>query len=112
MVRDIQRATESSALAMDKSSEEIRHGVTLVRESTEALASINQAMELILEQMETILANVRAQAESSRMVQSTAGEMLSSANMVSKAAGQTRAVSYELNAMATQLASAVSVFRV
>jgi methyl-accepting chemotaxis protein WspA len=112
MVRDIQRATESSALAMDKSSEEIRHGVTLVRESTEALASINQAMERILEQMETILENVRAQAESSRMVQTTAGEMLSSANMVSKAAGQTRAVSYELNAMATQLASAVSVFRV
>lgn len=112
MVRDIQRATESSALAMDKSSEEIRHGVTLVRDSTEALASINRSMERILEQMEMILENVRAQADSSRMVQTTAGEMLSSANMVSKAAGQTRSVSYELNAMATQLASAVSVFRI
>jgi methyl-accepting chemotaxis protein len=112
MVRDIQRATESSALAMDKSAEEIRHGVTLVRESIEALASINRGMERIQEQMGMILESVRAQAESSRMVQSTATEMLSSANMVSKAASQTRSVTYELNAMATQLASAVSVFKV
>ncbi len=112
MVRDIQRATESSALAMDKSSEEIRHGVTLVRESIDALASITEAMERIQGQMSMILDSVRAQAESARMVQSTATEMLSSANMVSKAAGQTRSVTYELNAMATQLADAVSVFRV
>jgi methyl-accepting chemotaxis protein WspA len=112
MVRDIQRATESSALAMDKSSEEIRHGVTLVRESIEGLATINRGMERIEEQMSMILQSTRAQAESSRMVQSTATEMLSSANMVSKAASQTRSVTYELNAMASQLASAVSVFRV
>jgi methyl-accepting chemotaxis protein WspA len=112
MVRDIQRATESSALAMDKSSEEIRHGVGLVRESIDALATINRGMERIREQMDMILESLRAQADSSRMVQSTATEMLSSANMVAKAASQTRSVTYELNAMATQLASAVSVFRV
>jgi methyl-accepting chemotaxis protein WspA len=112
MVRDIQRATESSALAMDKSSEEIRHGVGLVRESIDALASINRGMERIREQMDMILESLRGQSDASRMVQSTATEMLSSANMVAKAASQTRSVTYELNAMATQLASAVSVFRV
>ncbi len=112
MVRDIQRATESSALAMDKSSEEIHHGVALVGDSSQALAAIHGAMERIQEQMTMILESVRAQAESARMVQTTSTEMLSSANMVSKAAGQTRSVTYELNAMATQLASAVSVFRV
>ncbi|WP_020508113.1 methyl-accepting chemotaxis protein [Lamprocystis purpurea] len=112
MVRDIQRATESSALAMDKSSEEIHHGVALVGDSSQALAAIHSAMERIQEQMTMILESVRAQAESARMVQTTSTEMLSSANMVSKAAGQTRSVTYELNAMATQLASAVSVFRV
>jgi methyl-accepting chemotaxis protein len=112
MVRDIQRATESSALAMDKSSEEIHHGVALVGESSQALAAIHEAMERIQEQMEMILESVRAQAESARMVQTTSTEMLSSANMVSKASSQTRSVTYELNAMATQLASAVSVFRV
>lgn len=112
MVRDIQRATESSALAMDKSSEEIHHGVALVGDSSQALAAIHAAMARIQEQMTMILESVRAQAESARMVQSTSTEMLSSANMVSKAASQTRSVTYELNAMATQLASAVSVFRV
>jgi methyl-accepting chemotaxis protein len=112
MVRDIQRATESSALAMDKSSEEIHHGVALVGDSSQALAAIHESMERIQEQMDMILESVRAQAESSRMVQTTSAEMLSSANMVSKAASQTRSVTYELNAMATQLASAVSVFRV
>lgn len=110
MVRDIQRATESSALAMDKSSEEIRHGVVLVRDSAEALTSINDAMERIQEQMNMILENVRAQAESSKMVQSTSTEMLSSANMVSKAASQTRSVTHDLNTMAAQLSAAVAAF--
>ena len=112
MVRDIQRATESSALAMDKSSEEIHHGVALVGETSQALVSINAAMDRIQEQMSMILESVRAQADAARMVQSTSTEMLSSANMVAKAASQTRSITYELNAMATQLASAVAVFRV
>ena len=112
MVRDIQRATESSALAMDKSSEEIRHGVALVGESIDSLGAIDEAMERIQEQTRMIVDSVRAQAESSRMVQTTATEMLSSANMVSKAASQTRAVTYELNEMATALSAAVSVFKV
>jgi methyl-accepting chemotaxis protein WspA len=112
MVRDIQRATESSALAMDKSSEEIRHGITLVGESIDSLGAIDETMERIQEQMRMIVDSVRAQAESSRMVQTTATEMLSSANMVSKAASQTRAVTYELNEMATALSAAVSVFKV
>jgi methyl-accepting chemotaxis protein len=110
MVRDIQRATESSALAMDKSSEEIRHGVVLVGESAEALTQINAAMERIQEQMTMIVESVRAQAESSRMVQSTSTEMLSSANMVSKAASQTRSVTHDLSNMAAQLSAAVAVF--
>ena len=112
MVRDIQRATESSALAMDKSSEEIRHGIALVGESIDSLGAIDEAMERIQEQTRMIVDSVRAQAESSRMVQTTATEMLSSANMVSKAASQTRAVTYELNEMATALSEAVSVFKV
>ncbi len=112
MVRDIQRATESSALAMDKSSEEIHHGVALVGETSQALGAINGAMDRIQEQMTMILESVRAQADSARMVQTSSTEMLSSANMVAKAASQTRSVTYELNAMATQLASAVAVFRV
>ncbi|WP_295436486.1 methyl-accepting chemotaxis protein [uncultured Thiodictyon sp.] len=112
MVRDIQRATESSALAMDKSSEEIHHGVALVGETSQALVAINAAMDRIQEQMTMILESVRAQADAARMVQTTSTEMLSSANMVAKAASQTRSVTYELNAMATQLASAVAVFRV
>ena len=110
MVRDIQRATESSTLAMDKSSEEIRHGVTLVGQSAEALTAIKQSMDRIQEQMAMILESVRAQAESSRMVQSTSTEMLSSANMVSKAASQTRAVTHDLNNMASQLSAAVAAF--
>ncbi|NEX21599.1 methyl-accepting chemotaxis protein [Thiorhodococcus mannitoliphagus] len=110
MVRDIQRATESSALAMDKSSEEIRHGVVLVGESAGALVSINDSMERIQEQMSMILESVRAQAESSRMVQSTSTQMLSSANMVSKAASQTRSVTHDLNTMAAQLSAAVAAF--
>jgi methyl-accepting chemotaxis protein WspA len=112
MVRDIQRATESSALAMNKSSEEIRHGIGLVGESTESFAAIDAAMERIQEQMRMILESVRAQADSSRMVQTTATEMLSSANMVAKAATQTRSVTLELNEMATALSSAVSAFKV
>ncbi len=112
MVRDIQRATESSALAMNKSSEEIRHGIGLVGESTESFAAIDAAMERIQEQMRMILDSVRAQADSSRMVQTTATEMLSSANMVSKAATQTRSVTLELNEMATALSAAVSAFKV
>lgn len=110
MVRDIQRATESSALAMDKSSEEIRHGVVLVGESAEALTQINAAMERIQEQMTMIVESVRAQADSSRMVQSTSTEMLSSANMVSKAASQTRLVTHDLSNMAAQLSAAVALF--
>ena len=112
MVRDIQRATESSALAMDKSSEEIRHGVNRVKTSADSLGSIHDAMERIQEQMKMILESVRAQADSSRMVQTTSTEMLSSSNMVAKAASQTRSVTYELNAMATQLSSAVAAFKV
>ena len=110
MVRDIQRATESSALAMDKSSEEIRHGVVLVGESADALIQINAAMERIQEQMTMIVESVRAQADSSRMVQSTSTEMLSSANMVSKAASQTRSVTHDLSNMAAQLSAAVALF--
>ncbi|HYN76256.1 MAG TPA: methyl-accepting chemotaxis protein, partial [Lamprocystis sp. (in: g-proteobacteria)] len=63
MVRDIQRATESSALAMDKSSEEIHHGVALVGETSQALVAINAAMDRIQEQMTMILESVRAQAD-------------------------------------------------
>ncbi len=111
LVRDIQRATESSAVAMDKSSEEVRHGVGLVKGSTEALGAIDLAMGRIQNEMGMMLGSIRAQADSSRMVQTTATELLSSANMVAKAAAQTQAVTYELNAMATQLAAAVASFR-
>lgn len=72
-------------------------------ESTESFAAIDAAMERIQGQMRMILESVRAQADSSRMVQTTASEMLSSANMAAESATQTRSVIFELNEMATAL---------
>jgi len=111
MVRDIQRATENSTVAMDKSSKEIKDGIEQVKDSTYALNMINDSMDHIQEQMSMILDSVRTHAGSSSSVQTTANELLSSANMVSQAATQTQKITFELNAMATQLAAAVSAFR-
>jgi methyl-accepting chemotaxis protein WspA len=111
IVKDIQRNTESSVVAMEKSSEEIKSGVNLVHNTSTNMSSINHSISQVSGKSKQILRSVRAQSESSSSVRSSATELLQSANMVSQAARQTNAISYELNSMANQLASAVSAFK-
>lgn len=111
MVRDIQRATESSVVSMDKSSEEIRLGIGLVEESTAMMADVNESMADVGSRTKDIAANIELQASASAEAQSTINEMLMYSNVAVQAARQTSSASYELSAMATQLSGAVSVFR-
>ena len=112
MVRDIQRATENSVVAMDKSSEEIRIGIDYVKESTETLAGINNSMDQIQEQISEISLSSKDAAESSRQSQQTTSELLASSKMVSQASKQTSIAALELNAMANQLSDAVAAFKI
>lgn len=112
MVRDIQRATESSVMSMDKSSEEIRIGVTLVRETTDNLQAINQRMATIRAETTNLAEGASEQAEACTGARSTVGDLQTSANLAAQAARQTSAASYELTAMASQLTAAVSAFRI
>ncbi|MBF0452560.1 MAG: HAMP domain-containing protein [Candidatus Magnetomorum sp.] len=112
MVRDIQRATENSVVAMDKSSEEIRIGIDFVKDSTETLAGINNAMVQVQEQISEITVSAKDQAESARQSQQTTSELLASSKMVAQASKQTLTAAFELNAMANQLSDAVSAFHI
>ncbi|KPA19652.1 membrane protein containing Chemotaxis methyl-accepting receptor, signaling domain protein [Candidatus Magnetomorum sp. HK-1] len=112
MVRDIQRATENSVVAMDKSSEEIRIGIDYVKESTETLAGINNSMDQVQDQITEISVSSKDQAESARQSQQTSSELLASSKMVAQASKQTSIAALELNAMANQLSDAVAAFNI
>jgi methyl-accepting chemotaxis protein WspA len=111
MVRDIQRATESSVVSMDKSSEEIRMGIDLVEESTNMMADVNESMADVGSRTKDIAASVDLQASASAAAQRTINEMLMASNVAVQSARQTSSSSYELSSMATQLSEAVSAFR-
>ena len=110
-VRDIQRATENSVVAMDKSSEEIRLGISQVQESTDTLANINNSLNTIRDQMGDMSSGTKDQAVASSQAEQSASELAKSSLMVSSAAKQTVAAAFEINAMANQLAESVSAFR-
>jgi methyl-accepting chemotaxis protein WspA len=110
-VRDIQRATENSVVAMDKSSEEIRLGIDQVRESTDTLQVINESLDGIRSQMGDVTAGTKDQAQASSQAQQTAIELAESSRMVSQAAKQTVTATFEINAMANQLAESVASFK-
>ncbi len=112
MVRDIQRATESSVVSMDKSSEEIRVGIDLVQESTATMDDVNLNMSEITSRTRDIAVGVNQQSTSSLEAQQTVTELLSASNVAAQAARQTSSAAYELNAMATQLSNAVAAFRI
>ena len=110
-VRDIQRATENSVVAMDKSSEEIRLGISQVQESTDTLANINNSLNTIRDQMGDMNSGTKDQAVASNQAEQSATELAKSSLMVSSAAKQTVAAAFEINAMANQLAESVAAFR-
>lgn len=110
-VRDIQRATENSVVAMDKSSEEIRLGISQVQESTDTLANINNSLNTIRDQMGDMNSSTKDQAMASNQAEQSATELAKSSLMVSSAAKQTVAAAFEINAMANQLAESVAAFR-
>ncbi|ETR73997.1 MAG: Sensory transducer protein [Candidatus Magnetoglobus multicellularis str. Araruama] len=112
MVRDIQRATENSVVAMDKSSEEIRIGIDMVKDSTQTLSGINNSMSQIQEQISEISVSSKDQAESAQQTYQTTSELLTSSKMVAQASKQTLTAALELNAMANQLRDAVSAFQI
>jgi methyl-accepting chemotaxis protein len=111
VVRDIKRATESSVVSMDKSSEEILVGMHLVQESSTTMQEVNQSMGQVGSLTRDIAKGVIAQAETSINTQDSITEMLASSTVSAQAAGLTLSSSYELSAMATQLSDAVSVFK-
>ena len=111
MVKDIQRATESSVVAMDKSSEEIKIGIERVREAVSSLDNINEAVVGLNEQIEDINNSSKSQAISSRMVQQTTVDLIGSSRIAAQAARQTASAATELNAMANQLRDAVAQFK-
>ena len=111
MVRDIQRATESSVISMDKSSEEIRIGIELVEESSQSLDSLNDQVRTITQQTQDISASSTEQSQVSREAKSTTEQMLSSATLSAEAARQTSAAAYELTSMSAQLSDAVASFK-
>jgi len=111
MVRDIQRATESSVVAMDKSSEEIKIGIERVREAVSNLGIINDAVTSLNAQVEDINNSSQSQAMSSRMVQQTTVNLLGASRITAQAARQTDSAATELNAMANQLRDAVAQFK-
>lgn len=111
MVRDIQRATESSVVSMDKSSEEIRIGLELVEESTTTMRDVNFQMVEVSTRTNEIAKGVSSQAEVSQDAQETITELLSASNTAAQAARQTSSASYELASMANQLSDAVSAFK-
>ncbi len=111
MVRDIQRAAESSVVSMDKSSEEIRIGVGLVSDATTVLEEISRKMEEVRSQSGLIAEGVAQQSRVSRESQTAVSDILSTANLTAQAARQSSSAAYELNAMAAQLSDAVAAFR-
>jgi methyl-accepting chemotaxis protein len=111
MVRDIQRAAESSVVSMDKSAEEIRIGIELVSESSSSLINMNENMQVIRERTMNIASAATEQAQGAREAQSTVGQLLGSANLAQQAARQTSGAAYELTSMAAQLSDAVSAFK-
>ena len=110
-VRDIQRATENSVVAMDKSSEEIRLGISQVQESTDTLANINNSLNTIRDQMGDMNSSTKDQAMASNQAEQSVTELAKSSLMVSSAAKETVAAAFEINAMANQLAESVAAFR-
>jgi len=110
-VRDIQRATENSVVAMDKSSEEIRTGIDRVQESTVTLSNINESLDTIRNQMSDITTGTKDQSIATSQAQQGALELSESSKMVAVAAKETVKASFEINIMANQLAESVASFR-
>ena len=111
MVRDIQRATESSVISMDKSSEEIRIGIEMVEETSESMDSLNGQIVSIREQTQDISTSSSEQSQVSREAKATTEQMMSSATLSAEAARQTSSATYELTSMSAQLSDAVSAFK-
>lgn len=111
VVGEMRRETESAVMAMEKTGEEIRVGVNIVREIIEAMTLIHQTMGDIARNHELALSGVESQAEASRQSRSTAQDLLTSATLTAQASRQTSAAAYDLNAMATQLTAATAVFK-
>lgn len=112
LIRDIQRSAESSLVSMDKSSSEIKQGVDLVEQTSNAMAYLNKNIGRVGEQAGSISSGIKQQADASRDVELTAAQLLESSRMTAQAAGQTSAASYELAGMSNQLSEAVAAFKV
>ena len=111
MVRDIQRSTESSVVSMDKSAEEIRTGINLVKKSTQVLQGLNEQIEVMRQQTFNISSSSEDQARGSSEANSTINQLLSSADVAAQAARQTSGAAQELSSMAAQLSDAVASFK-
>jgi len=111
LVRDIQRSAESSVVSMDKSTEEIRLGYSLVSSATDTMMTLNQGMQGIGDHMVNISASSDQQQQATQESQSTVAELLASANASSQAANTTSSAAQELASMAAQLASSVAAFK-
>ena len=101
-VRDIRHATESSVMAMDKTSESIKLGIKEVRRAM--TLSINSNMGSIAHEGEQWLEACEVKAKPQAAKQ-TGIELLSAADSTALAARQTSAAAYDLSATATQLAT-------
>ncbi|MEC9465563.1 MAG: methyl-accepting chemotaxis protein [Myxococcota bacterium] len=110
-VRDIRHATESSVMAMDKTSESIKLGIEKVRRAADDLEAINSNMGSIAHEGEQMARSLRSQSQATQAAKQTGIELLSAADSTALAARQTSAAAYDLSATATQLSDAVAQFR-
>ena len=111
LINEIQGASSSSLMAMEKSSKDVAEGAGLVKTLANRFSGINERIENIQNQFESIVKGVEEQAAGNKEIASTLTQMTGALKLTAASSVQSRKSAMDLNTMSTQLRSAVGQFK-
>ncbi len=111
MVEEVQAASSSATMVMDKSGQDVAMAISSVNALAERFSAIGEKVGMGLEQVQEISNGVDEIAEGNRQISISTDEMSKAVQLTVAAAGQLKQSAYDLAAMGQQLRSRISRFK-
>ncbi len=111
LVNEIQAASSSAIMVMEKSTGDVQNGIDLVSQLAGRFTAISEKVQVMLPQVESISETINQQAAGSKEIASTVTQMSEGLKLTAASSKQSRQSAFDLNTMGQQLRSAVTQFK-
>ena len=111
LIHEIQAASSSATMVMEKSSQDVTGSTKLVSEFADKFSKINEKVQNIMPQMENISSTITEQASANKQILAAVNQMTEALKLTASASKQTKQSVYDLTSMGQQLRTAVSRFK-